>query len=224
MNIRSALLKCTCFYYDSLETLGHVYSMFILPFLKTVVFFVLKMPHNFLRTALHADHQNRKTVRSSKNMCRCQQQQKKTLPVFPPSATAWLKVLTAGGFRYQSVGATRRLKDVMQCSGRRWNPLSDHAEQWQQPQHTRKNISRCSPRRITNPPPTQTHILWATHGLHIMEAWSQSSHFSSCPHLFTYCTCAVRSARTELLRPFSCLCYFRQQEDNKMSSLIRNIY
>lgn len=113
----------------------------------------------------------------------------------------------------------------MWCSAvRRWNPLSDHAEQWQQPQHTRKNISRCSPHRITNPPShTDTH-LWATHGLHIMEAWSQSSHFSSCPHLFTYCTCAVRPARTELLRPFSCLCYFRQQEDNKMSSLIRNIY
>lgn len=73
-------------------------------------------------------------------------------------AAAWLKVLTAGGSRYQSVAAARRLKDVMQCNGRRWIPLTDHAEQWQQPQHTRKNISRCSPRRITNPPPTQTHI------------------------------------------------------------------
>lgn len=47
----------------------------------------------------------------------------------------------------------------MWCSAaRRWSPLADHAEQWQQPQHTRKNISRCSPRRITNPPPTQAHV------------------------------------------------------------------
>lgn len=51
----------------------------------------------------------------------------------------------------------RSREEGMQCSGRRWIPLPDHAEQWQQPQRTKKNISRCCPPRIS-PPPTQTHI------------------------------------------------------------------
>lgn len=121
-------------------------------------------------------------------MCQCQKKQNKTkkttkTTVFPPSAAARLKVLTAGGSRVRSVGAARRLNDVMQCSGRRWSPLTDHVEQWQQPQHTRKNISRCSPRRITNPPPTQTHI-YGPHMGYI--SWRLGLKVPISPHVHIY--------------------------------------
>lgn len=55
-----------------------------------------------------------------------------------------------------------------------------------QPQHTRKNISRCSPHRLTNPLlHTHTHTLVATHGLHITAPCS-STFLSSFMHIDTH--------------------------------------
>lgn len=128
-----------------------------------------------------------KNSRSSKNMRRCQKKKEKLL-VYPPSAATWLKVLTVGGSRYQSVGAARRGcsvagEDESHClttlsSG------SDHSA----PGKTYPDVV------LPGSPSSHadTHLR-ATHGLHIMEGWFLSSHFFTYPHLFAYCTSAEAS-------------------------------
>lgn len=113
--ILSSLVNCTCFAVTHWKPV-HVYYM--------VFFSFCPVPQNsciLCSENASSFSKNRRSTLTTKiekpvavlRICAGARRKKKTkLLVFPPSAATWLKVLTAGGSRYQSVEAARRGRSV----------------------------------------------------------------------------------------------------------------
>lgn len=157
----SSLVNCTCFAVTHWK-LVHVYYMF----------FFCPVPQNsciLCSENASSFSENRRSTLTTKiekpvavlRICAGARRRKKTACF---SSICCNMAESSDGGRVQ-VPICRSREEGMQCSGRRWSPLPDHAEQWQQPQRTRKNISRCCPPRIPLLPHRHTFMghTWATY-------------------------------------------------------------
>lgn len=104
--ILSSLGSCTCFAVTQWK-LVHVYYVVFCPVPQNSWILCSENASSFSE-----NHRSTLTTKIEKTVAALRicagASRKKKLLVFPPSAATWLKVLTAGGSRYQSVGAARR--------------------------------------------------------------------------------------------------------------------